>query len=237
MLFTAKSSDRVCLDFFVDSEPWKRKRLQEVILSLKPPPCAAGLCFSWAAPEASKDGSNAEERIPKRDNKCAFTVKDQSVWKCNVVPVCDRNSVWAIWRMWRCKRQIILLPIDDAPLVFNKFSFILSRGVSVLWEPRPSWQRLPNPVQKTVPPWRVSHFCLLPWLWAHWRGGHQMHSGKSVVLEWATSSLQRWELFTRLLKLLLTSGMLPEMLKFVRDLVSPWDIWCKGEHRSKTKGR
>lgn len=68
--------------------------------------------------------------------------------------------------------------------------FPSSWGFRFLWKPRSPWQRLPDPVQETLPACRIAHLCLLPRLRAHRRGSHKVHFRKPVILERPTATLQ-----------------------------------------------
>lgn len=68
--------------------------------------------------------------------------------------------------------------------------FPSSWGLRFLWKPRSPWQRLPDPVQETLPAQRIAHLCLLPRLRAHRRGSDKVHFRKPVILERPTAALQ-----------------------------------------------
>lgn len=60
--------------------------------------------------------------------------------------------------------------LNEFHAVSFSFFFLSSWGFCFLWKPRSPWQRLPDPVQETLPAWRVPNLCLLPRLRAHRRG-------------------------------------------------------------------
>lgn len=115
-----------------------------------------------------------------------------SVWYVNAMLMHRTNQPSATWRRgWRLSVshvtssracQICQSSSDAKPLThvekfiriqlsfFLLFFFLSSWGFCFLWKPRSPWQRLPDPVQEALPARRITHLCLLPRLWAHWRG-------------------------------------------------------------------